>query len=68
MGITIEAHALLYILKKKDEVERHSSYMMRALTWPIMSLGNEILVPQMIALRIAGILYLLGVSKAKNSV
>ncbi|MBK6574445.1 MAG: hypothetical protein IPG21_18665 [Saprospiraceae bacterium] len=40
----IEAHALLYlaqILKEKGRGGTSLSYMMRALTWPIMSLGMK---------------------------
>ncbi|MBK8640673.1 MAG: hypothetical protein IPN15_00185 [Saprospiraceae bacterium] len=59
----IEAHALLYlaqILKEKGRGGTSLSYMMRAFDLANNESGNEILVPQMIALRIAGILYLLG--------
>lgn len=59
----VEAHSLLYlaqILKENGKSGTSLSYMMRAFDLSNNEVGNEILMPQMIALRIGGILYLLG--------
>jgi len=59
----VEAHSLLYlaqILKENGKSGTSLSYMMRAFDLSNNEAGNEILMPQMIALRIGSILYMLG--------
>lgn len=59
----VESFSLLYlaqILKENGKSGTSLSYMMRAFDLSNCDNGNEILMPQMIALRISSILYLLG--------
>lgn len=68
--VLVESHALLYlaqILKENGRSGTSIRYMMRAYDLANNDVGNSVHLPQLIALRIANILYLLGdYNKAKE--